>query len=221
MLLRWTLLLLILFTFTAKASDDLLHFSLGASASSGSTDGSVNSLERNFDDNLKYSLYFSFEHFIPLVPNVKVRYNMNDNESDSHDIELHNASLYLYYELLHNDLLELDLGVGYRYYTGLLDEIDTVLNEHISNGAFVGYSHVVFYIPQTALFAYGDITLTADSSDYINDLEIGLGYRFDLPIFDVDLTTGFRSHTFDVKDFGRVSADLDEKFIVIGAEIHF
>jgi outer membrane protein len=91
-------------------ADTLLGVKVGADAwfTNAKVDG-------HKSDDTSTSYYASFEHFIPLVPNVMVRYN----DINAGNVKFEQSDFTAYYEILDNDLVALDLGVTMSKFAGV------------------------------------------------------------------------------------------------------
>ena len=86
--------------------------------------------EFNYDSSSQGSIWVAVEHPIPLVPNVKIRQNSLDADGSADvtdfnfggtsytgnvttNTDLSNTDFVLYYEILDNDIVSLDLGAAY------------------------------------------------------------------------------------------------------------
>ncbi|MBY6188260.1 TIGR04219 family outer membrane beta-barrel protein [Marinobacter hydrocarbonoclasticus] len=202
------------------AQADVLGVKAGMDLYFVSTDGKLEADEPAWNDKSRISAYAAFEHFIPILPNLMVRYNALGTAGQGADLDLTNTDFIFYYELLDNPGLELDLGVNYRLYTG---EAGTSGwdSQDIDKGVFMGYARSRFNLVGTGLFAFADVSLTNYSDRKISDYQLGLGYGLDIFAFDLNLRGGYRQHDFDVRNFNGITADVSQDGWFLGAELAF
>ncbi len=206
--------------FAVPAQADVLGVKAGMDLYFVSTDGKLEADEVAWNDKSRISAYAAFEHFIPIIPNLMVRYNAMGTAGQGTDLDLTNTDFIFYYELLDNPGVELDLGVNYRLYMG---EAGTSgwENQDIDKGVFMGYARSRFNLVGTGLFAFADVSLTNYSDRKISDYQLGLGYGLDILAFDLNLRGGYRQHDFDVRHFNGITADVSQDGWFLGAELAF
>ncbi|MGL5334717.1 MAG: TIGR04219 family outer membrane beta-barrel protein [Enterovibrio sp.] len=181
-------------------------------------DAKINSLKAD-DAKSQYSAYLAFEHFIPLLPNAKVRYtnvkatgvagiaNITATEFDQID-------WIAYYELFDNDMMSFDVGINLQHF----------------NGKFAGRS---FSEWQPNLYADGRINIPAmplalfatfsagtldDSSTA--DAEAGALFNVNLGMLELNLKAGYRIMDHDFSYFAPASATIRNQGFFLGGEIH-
>lgn len=211
---------------------------------SGSFADTTNLRRFNFDSEQQSSLYVAVEHPIPLIPNFKIRHNQlevtgstvldngfsyaNQNWAAGTTVQtwvdLTHTDFTLYYEILDNDLVAVDLGVTAKRVDGLLAVSDGNLTGQLSSDGWVPtlYAHGRFGIPATdlTLFALANAVSIDDNS--IRDMEAGIEYRLveNLAI-DVNLQLGYRNITIELDDLDGIYSDIRFKGPYLGLEIHF
>ena len=144
----------------ALASADFIGFRVGASAWNQNYEGTVQSgpdtldiqNQLGLDDETNNSFYISFEHPVPLIPNIKLARTEMDIKEDNiitenfifdgipfragnlvtTDSDLTHTDLTLYYELLDN-WVSLDLGITLRQF----DEGISLSYKPVANGPTV------------------------------------------------------------------------------------
>ncbi len=201
------------------AQADLLGVKGGLDLFSVATDGEINEFEPDWSDKRRLSAYVALEHFIPILPNLMVRYNDLGSSGDGTELDLSNTDFVLYWQLLDNDGIELDLGVNYRQYSGESragwESVD------LDKGVVMGYARSRFNLVGSGLFVFADVALTNYNSKQISDYQLGLGYGLDLSLLDLNLKGGYRQHDFDVSRFNGISADVAQSGWFLGAEVQF
>ncbi|KKC98087.1 TIGR04219 family outer membrane beta-barrel protein [Photobacterium halotolerans] len=139
------------------------------------------------------SFYASFEHFIPLIPNARIAYA--NVESDA--VAFKQTDFTLYYEILDNDLVAVDVGVslikfgdGEYNAQGHMQTFDDEWQPAIYGNAEVG-------IPMTplAVFVEGNV----GSFDDTSTLDAKAGMKFTIPLVaaNLNLRGGYRVMDYD------------------------
>ncbi|SHH95159.1 TIGR04219 family outer membrane beta-barrel protein [Ferrimonas marina] len=202
------------------AQADLLGAKAGLDLFFVNTSGSLEADSPAWDDKSRLSAYAAFEHFVPLLPNVMLRYNQMGTGKEANELDLSNTDFVFYYQLLDNSGVELDLGVNYRLYSGEVRQ-GGWNQEDLDNGVVMGYARTRVNLVSTGLFVFADVSISTFTSDNISDYQLGMGYGLDLPLFDLNLKAGYRQHDFDVKGFSGVTADVTQDGWFMGAELTF
>lgn len=240
-----------LFLAPVAKADMLLGIYAGAqgwntSTTGGFSESSTGSATFNFDDETNTSFYVAFEHFVPLVPNVKVNYTSLDSKGNTDlqasfdfdgntyeentnlltETNIDSTDFILYYEIFDNDLVSFDLGVNGKYIDGTLYVEDADSGES-GETAFKGiipmaYSRVQVGLPFTGLSAYAEGSYLSFDDHKVSDFQVALTYSFveNLAI-DMTLQVGYRDITVDIEDLDDVYADLGYDGVFAGLEIHF
>lgn len=240
--------------FTANA-DTVLGIYAGASYWDASTSGSFsseNSIQaHNFDDEGKNNYWLAIEHFIPLVPNLKLRHNELDtignnatvsedsliSTNTSVDAGLDHTDIIMYYEIFDNDLISVDLGVNFKYADYVVDLQNVVTEEQDDGSEIITttaseenydgvipmlYANVDLGIPGTDLNIYTDASFISFSGDSAYDVQAGLKYRLiENLAVDVDLQLGYRALQVDVEDLSGLYIDTKWDGAFAGIELHF
>jgi len=164
----------------------------------------------NTKDNSNYSGYVAFEHFIPLIPNAKLRYIDLKNKEGKASSAL---NAILYYQIFDNKLFKIDLGLAYTNFKDYSQD---------SADLAQAYGAAKIYIPGTGLFAFSEIVGGSVTKDEALDANAGLGYTFnpDSPLVNLSLRTGYRYQTITI-DKKNPKPDQENKGIFAGLELHF
>jgi outer membrane protein len=156
-----------------------------------------------------FSGYVAFEHFIPLIPNVKLQYSdLSNHHFRGDDSSIKNAMFY--YELFDNDIVALDLGLAYSGVKGFDDSASLVQ----------AYGAAKVYVPGSSLHAFTEVLAGTVTNDDLLSAELGLGYTFnpDSVLMNVAVRGGYRLQALDLSD-----SDSTQKVngLFAGVEVHF
>ncbi|MGL4476227.1 MAG: TIGR04219 family outer membrane beta-barrel protein [Shewanella sp.] len=211
----------------SASADTLLGFKVGADYWMADTSGTFANEgaiqpNYNFDSSSQGSLWFAFEHPIPLIPNVLVRENrVKDDYSSaatSGKVDLSNTDYVLYYELLDNDLVSLDVGGAYKLMHGSYRT--TLSNTDIDSGIVMAYANAMVGIPGLGLFGFADVMAGLNETS-VHDVQLGLGWKFDGALLDTSVRVGYRQFNFDANNFSGANSDLKFDGVFAGVELDF
>lgn len=162
------------------------------------------------------SFYIALEHPIPLLPNLKLRYNDVNINSGLDEADFSNLDYLGYYELLDNPLGALDLGLGIKQITsGKVNAKE--FEDYIPT--FYGAAEVD--IPITGIAVYGDASYGRWDRDEAFDVQLGAKYTFDLPLLDLGLKGGYRKLRFDFENFDGYRGENNFNGWYLGTELTF
>lgn len=158
----------------------------------------------------------SIEHVIPLIPNIKAGLT---NVSES-DLTYSKFDGILYYEILDNDLVSVDLGLGLSSveFDGSTSDFDIGDRSGVLPTA---YANAEIGIPATPLFAFIKGNLSSDADSTVIDANIGFKYTFDLVAVELDLQGGYRMQELDLDDFDGATAKVDMNGAYLGLNLDF
>jgi len=239
--------------FSATA-DTVLGVYIGAqgwntSASGGFADeGTAGSAQANFNfgDQTKGSAYIAFEHFVPLVPNIKLQWSQMASEGDTllesafsfggqeyvaqttvfTQADITSTDIILYYELFDNDLISFDLGINGKVIDGDFlvrnQQGSSQSQESLSGVIPMAYSRVEFGLPFTGLGAYAEGSFLSVGSHSLSDYQVAVTYSFiESLAVDMTLQLGYRDVTAELDDLDGISTDLSFDGAFLGLELHF
>ncbi|MBA6413099.1 TIGR04219 family outer membrane beta-barrel protein [Parahaliea sp. F7430] len=152
----------------------------------------------------QWSATAAFEHPIPLIPNVKLRY-LDYAEGGSQGMSLTTVDTIAYYEVLDNFAIDLDLGLAAtRFQNGKLG----------GGRSFDGwipqlYGALRVPLPLTGFGVYGEATATSFDDSEAYDIEAGVDYLIDMPVLDISLRLAYRQIENDFDDFDKFSGKLE------------
>ncbi len=236
------------FSMTASA-DTLLGGYVGANAwnigVSGGFSQEESVTEFEFDDKSNTSFYAALEHPIPLVPNVKLAQTTMDTIGSAQlqaqftfggevylvdtalntQADITATDITLYYEILDNDIISLDLGLTGKQLDGDFTVIDE--NGRQSQESFDGiipmvYGKVAIGLPLTGLGVFAEGNALAIDNDSFTDYQVGISYSFvETLALDLSLYAGYRSTALDIEDLDGIYADLEFDGAFVGLEFDF
>ncbi len=231
---------------TSANAAALVGFKVGGDFWDADTDGTFaqkgqTQQDFKYDSDWQGSLWVAIEHPIPFVPNLKIRENhldvdgksalsgdwgFNGNTFSSGDIsasvDLSNTDFILYYEILDNDLVSLDLGAAYKLMHGSYRVADAGHPEQrdIDKGIAMASASAEVGVPGLGLYGFADVMQGLDESS-VYDYSIGLGWAFDGIALDTKVRVGYREFNFDVNGFEHITANNKFDGAFIGVEIVF
>ncbi|PVZ64379.1 hypothetical protein [Pelagibaculum spongiae] len=154
------------------------------------------------------TLNLQFEHPLPFLPNLAV----SGFSADDSNTEISARDFWLYYEILDNDLVSLDLGGGLRQYN----------NSRILSQSFDGYTPMLIadieLLPDADdLSAYIRGSIGKKDGDFI-DLSAAVGFHI-LPL--TTITAGYRYNKIELDGFDGLVEDETIKGGFIGIQLDF
>lgn len=203
------------------------------------TDISVNN-ELQFDDTDALEVTVSFEHPVPVLPNVKIRHiDLDETENGELDditfngetfpnnadvtsnLDLSHTDLILYYEVLDN-IVSLDLGLDVKRFDGQLDIIqdddpDTRSTTKIDETLPMLFGAVEVELPFTGLALGGELSIVSYDGDSLSDARVRL--RQNMSIAFIEL--GYRQFNIDVEDVSNVDVDADISGVYLSTGLDF
>jgi len=228
--------------FTAHA--DFLSVTAGAGVWNTSPDGNFQTtsdpvavdIKDNlfWDDESQGYLFVTFEHFVPLVPNVKIIYTSIDqdglgntsfdfdgesfNGDVSNDFTIDTTDLILYYEVLDN-VVSLDLGLNIRNlkvdYT--IASSSTTEKDSFNETVPMLYA-LVGVTPWPDVIISGEMSYIAFDGSSISDITAKIAYTTD---FLIGFEAGYRMQEYEFDDISDTDADLSFDGLFAGAYVKF
>ena len=219
---------------TSAQAATVLGFKVGGDywyADTNGTFANKGQPQQDFDysSSAQGSYWVALEHPLPFIPNIKIRENSLDQKGDTSSssvkafTDLSNTDFVLYYEILDNDIVSVDLGAAYKLMHGSFRTQELALRPEerdIDDGIIMGYASGEVGIPGIGLFGFADLMVGASESS-VYDYAVGLGWEFDGVTVDTRVRVGYREFLFDVSNFSGVSADTTFKGYFAGVEIDF
>ena len=209
--------------------------------------GLTSSATFNYDKESQNSFYLAIEHPVPLIPNIKVKRNTMETKGDTTltgtfvfgdeafsttsqlttNVDLSNTDFILYYEILDNDLVTLDIGINAKKVEGVLDVVNKDDVTQSANESFTGYvpmlyGNVEVGLPFTGLGLFAEGSLLSVGGHSLYDYEAGIGYTFiDNLAVDLTLQLGYRSIKLELDGLDDINSNLDFDGVFVGLEVHF
>jgi len=154
----------------------------------------------------------TIEHPIPMLPNFKVGLSNIENNV----FEYTKVDVTGFYEILDNDAISIDVGVGASAYIDgkyLAQDFDGVL-PHV-------YLDAELILPFTGTTAYTDIRYMDYEGNSVTDAIVGLRYDVDLIATELAIKAGYRVQSIDTIDLGDLSFDIKSDGYFIGLHADF
>jgi len=193
--------------FSMPAMADFIGVYAGVDFHTTSTDSTG---DASFEDSDNFSGYIAFEHFIPLIPNAKLKYSDLDTELTANNNTLSSSltSAIAYYELFDNGLFEFDLGLAYS-------RVDPILGSDAD--LIQGYAAAKAYVPGMNMYGFAEVVAGSITSDESTDIEFGLAYTLnpDSLLPSLTVRAGYRYQETVVK------YTQENKGLFAGIEAHF
>ena len=241
---------------TNVQADTLLGLYLGgqvwdaaAKGSFGEDDGQGNVVLQDFNlnDQQQTSFYAALEHPIPLIPNIKIASTTLDTDGitiideefsfggEVYPVGAEVETIFnlgyidytLYYEILDNDLMTLDVGITARDFDGDITVTDdlgllSVSEETVAVVVPMVYASAIIGLPFTGFNVFAEGNIVAYDGSSIYDYQIGVSYAvLDNLAVDLDITLGYRSVKLDLEDLDDLYADMSFDGAYLGAVVHF
>ncbi|WP_336954810.1 MULTISPECIES: TIGR04219 family outer membrane beta-barrel protein [unclassified Acinetobacter] len=167
----------------------------------------------------------AFEHPIPILPNVKLKYTKLDTETESNNefaktkIDLDHTDLILYYEILDN-IVKADVGVGATKLNGTVKQFSQ--NVDVDEYVPILYAEAGAKLPFTGLSAKAEATYTNVNDVKITDAQAEIQYDFVKSIvLDLGAKVGYRILNIELSDLDNRDMKFDFKGPYIGLNAHF
>ncbi|REL36133.1 TIGR04219 family outer membrane beta-barrel protein [Thalassotalea euphylliae] len=238
------------------------------SNASGALGGKNTQVDFNLENEQQTSFFVAVEHPLPFLPNLRIAQTSLDTTGKatlvqalnfggdtfpisnqvSADVDMSYTDYTLYYEIIDNRAISVDLGLTARDFSGdialtgstvLIEECEiivpdtcvapTVTGSRIPQGKIniddiepMLYAATMISLPLRGLhfFAQGDVSVTGDHS--LADYQVGL--RYDLiqnMVVDLNLTLGYRAVNLEFEDLDGLYSDLKFKGAFAGMVVHF
>ena len=239
-------------TFVAPVqADTLLGAYVGAQAWNMGAEGGFSNQESSltdftFEDKTNGSFYVALEHPVPIIPNIKISRTMLDTTGittlatsfEFNDIlydattnlntefEMTATDFILYYEILDNDLVSIDVGINGKYVDGtiLVSEAtgNRMTSEDFSGVIPMGYAKIELGLPFTGLGLYAEGSFLSIDDNTASDFQAAVTYSFvETLALDMTLQAGYRAMTIELEDVDNLYSNLEFSGVFVGLEFDF
>ena len=217
------------------ASADTFGLEMGAAAWASKTSGNIEykgdsiDLEKDlgYEDLNTNFIWASFEHPIPLIPNIKIQHTKIEDTASkisnvtfdnktfsgnvSSSLQLNQTDFIAYYELLDN-WVNLDVGINGKFIDASVSVNDTsttpASNKNLEYIIPMVYAKARFDLPFSGLSAETDLSyITYEDSEFY-DLKGGLLYETS---FGLGATAGYRMEKLQLDDISDVNSNIEFK----------
>ncbi len=245
-----SILISLLFLFPSFAcADDVLGVYAGVGFWTQNVEGFVdyNGSNVGLEDDLKLEndsgiqFYIAFEHFVPMLPNIKVAHSKisttgthvisesfvfdnvtyNVNESIDSKFQLDNTDLIFYYEVLDN-WINLDLGLDVKVLNGNVQIYSQTTAQSASKSFDVPvpmlYAKAQIDVPATGLYISGEASAIEYDGSGVTDFKILAGYEFD---YGLGFELGWRSFGVEIDDADGLTSDINVEGVFGNLRYHF
>lgn len=233
---------------TSVQADTLLGLYVGGQVwgaqSSGTFGDSSDQENFNLGDQTQGSYFASFEHPLPLVPNIKLsrttldtdsvtqisdsfsfdNFSYTANEDITTKFDLTYTDYTLYYEIFDNDLISIDFGItGRDFDTEITLTQDATVGDLNASGIIpMLYAYTNIGLPFTGFNVFGEGNFLSIGDHSIYDVQVGVSYELiDNLAVDVNLTLGYRAVQLEIDDLDDLHSALDFNGVFAGAIVHF
>ncbi|MDH5764614.1 MAG: TIGR04219 family outer membrane beta-barrel protein [Gammaproteobacteria bacterium] len=229
---------LVLSLFSASVNADFLGLYIGGgvwdhgpSGSFGTTVAGSDIIDTetdlNYSDESDSYMYAAFDHFVPLVPNVRIeKASMGHTGTatlltfngvavtGNSSIDLDTMDTIAYWRILDN-WVNFDLGFNLRKLKGeFVVGTETV---SVSESVPMLYLAAQFDMPFTGFSIGGDINRISYSDVSYEEIRLRAIYE----IGTIGFEAGIRSTTLELKNLDAINADLEFTGVMLGAFLHF
>ena len=178
------------------------------------------------NDDTMSSFYAALEHPIPLLPNIKIRQtNLEvDSPFDMRAGQFDNTDYTLYYEILDNDIVSIDVGVNGKKFDGEAEVIygDVVDSVNFSGVIPTAYAAARLGLPFTNWTITGEAKAVSFDDSNLHDIQAAVEYRvIDNLAVDVSISAGYRSMKVELDDVDNIYSDLNFDGPFVSVDVHF
>jgi outer membrane protein len=210
-------------------ADLLFTVEAGASVWDAEATGSVEDSSNNsFDledtlgiDSESNNVFFvSFEHPIPVLPNIKIMKTDLDLAGDNNSqIDLSHTDLTMYWGVpLPIPYVDINFGLTARQFDGGI-VVPSAIDEKLDFTMPMGYLNVDIGTP-FGIYARADLNALSYDGNGVTDTEIAIGYTLPIPLVDVNLEAGHRAIALTTdKDTVDVETDIDVAGMFFGLNV--
>ncbi len=193
---------------------------IGGEASAGSTTVDMES-DLNFDNDSFFELAASFEHPVPIIPNLKVRLTSLDQTEDGEidtdfdganagdvtsSFDLTHYDVIAYYEILDN-WVSVDVGLDVKVFDGKLEIEGTSDSSSTSIDEFLPlpYAKAEIELPFTGMAFGAELSGLSYSGNGIYDARARIRQNISLAFVEL----GYRQMAIKIDDIGSANLEVD------------
>lgn len=234
---RTNLVSFIVLLTSMSASADFVGLNIGAHYWTPDLTGSFNSTTTGSDtvnrandlginDKQSKSLTISFEHPVPMLPNIKFQgYDLSSSSSTSgstvifkgetysgninSNLDLSHNDIALYYKLLDN-WVNLDLGLDLKMFDGrvsIVDDVNPVASSiPVDETIPMLYLSARFDLPFTGLYVGADIHPFSIGDSTAEDSTLKIGYQSKAGL---GIEGGFKTFSLELEDANKLNTNLE------------
>lgn len=172
-------------------------------------------------DSDNQTLSFAVEHPLPLIPNIRyVKHsdiNLGTDNLITTDLEIGRQDLTLYYELLNNDVLHLDLGAGVTSFDSRFSIANVGAVHEQSTGGHLYAKAMAPLFTESGFGLYAEATAATVSGISIGQAQAGISYTVSLAALDLRAFAGYQATSYD--DIAGLGVDYKQDGVQFGFEI--
>jgi outer membrane protein len=148
------------------------------------------------------------------------------NTSLRTDLSLTTTDYILYYEILDNDVVSIDVGINAKNIDGEISVLDEQSNS-ASDASFSGYVPMVYSraevgLPFTSWSVFAEGSYLSFDDHTISDMQAAIEYRaIDSLALNLNFQLGYRSMNIELDDLDSINTELDFSGVFAGVEFHF
>lgn len=235
---------------SAIQADTILGIYAGADAWRTAGEGHFGQTEQvqkfNFKDKTQGSYYVALEHPIPVLPNIRIQHTPLKTNGETtlstdlsldgqifpagtminNQVDLTSTDYILYYEILDNGLVSIDLGINAKNIKGdvYVEDINTGFAQRQNGSEFIPliYASTIVGLPLTGLEFFANGNYVSYDGNRVYDAQAGVAYALlDNIAVDLRLKAGYRAFNLTLDDVDNLYTDLDFTGAFLGVELHF
>ena len=241
------LVCLLALTTPAIANADTLSVAVGGGVWNAAPHGGFNKTKDPAEVSVKNDLFWdtetqgyffaTFEHFVPLIPNVKLAYTKTDQSGEGNasfvfdgtsysgnvknDVSVKSIDLIAYYELLDN-IVSVDLGVDVRNVKADYHISQTSPTTQSSSDSFNQTFPMLYVLvgasPWPGLIISGEASYVTYSGSNVSDLTAKVAYTTD---YFVGFEAGYRKQNYNFDDVSNTDSNISFDGLFAGAYAKF
>lgn len=233
---------------TPAMADTFLGLYAGAqtwnTAGTGGFADNQATLDVDLDEQMNNTYYVALEHFVPLLPNIKIAqtklaHSGSASLTESFDflgseftvdsplqthVAIDGTDFIAYYEFLDFDAVSLDLGLNLKQVEGSLSANNSTENVRQSFDTFIPmiYGKVQLGLPLSSWSAYVEGSHLAVGASRFSDLQAVVQYQlFSSLAVELDAQLGYRRVTVNLEDVDGLYLDTNFDGVFAGVQVHF